>query len=278
MSAKRIFIACPIGDEGSEERKRSDQLLKYVIAPVVQDVMKTNPADVLVRADRMAEPGRITKQIITEIVQCDVMIADVTGDNPNVMYEIGLRQALLRPYILMAGKGHRLPFDLADIRTIFYELGLDTVQGAKDELTAHLQRALRSEISAIDQELLGAKGRGAAGEITVVPESVQALEASNKILEEVRSVRQLLTTVGTFVLELRDRDRREFQQRQEQFQQQVGIAFVEQLLKNPEALDKTLPAIQKMIEFSMQFQKTRLDQTPAAKLQRPQKESAAGEG
>jgi len=241
----------------------------YVIAPVVQDLMKTNPDDVLLRADTIAAPGRITKQIITEIVACDVMIADVTGDNPNVMYEIGLRQALLRPYILMAEKGHPLPFDLADIRTIFYELELDTVQRAKSELNGYLERALRSEISAIDQELLGPRTGGAATQTTVVPANVQVLEASSKILEELRGVRQLLTSVGSIVLEVRDRDRRELQQRQEQFQQQVGIACVEQLLKNPEALDKTVPAIQKMFELSLQFQKGRLDQAQTANLQEP---------
>jgi hypothetical protein len=273
MTAKRIFVACPIGDDTSDERKRSDRLLKYVIAPVVQDVMNTNPDEVVLRADRIAAPGRITKQVITEIAACDVMIADVTGDDPNVMYEIGLRQALLRPYILMAEKGHRLPFDLADIRTIFYELDLDTVQRAKGELKPYLERALRSEISPIDQELLGSRSGSAATETTVAPANVQVLEASSKILEELRSVRELLANVGGVVLEVRDRDRRELQQRQEQFNQQLGIAFVEQLLKNPEALDKTLPAIQKLMEFAMQMQKSRLDQPQTANLQQLPRET-----
>lgn len=273
MTPKRIFVACPIGDETSDERKRSDRLLKYVIAPAVQDLMGANPDDVLLRADRIAAPGRITKQIITEIVACDVMVADVTGDNPNVMYEIGLRQALLRPYILMAEKGHRLPFDLADIRTIFYELDLDTVQRAKSELKGHLERALRSEISALDQELLGSRSGGAATETTVGPANVAVLEASSKILEELRSVRDLLVGLGGVVVEIRERDRRELQQRQEQFNQQLGIAFVEQLLKNPEALDKTLPAIQKMVEFSLQLQRGRPDQPQTANLQQPREET-----
>ena len=147
------------------------------------------------------------------------------------------------------------------------------MQRAKSELKGYLERALRSEISAIDQELLGSRGGGAAAETTVAPANVQVLEASNKILEELRSVRDLLVALGSVVFEIRERDRRELQQRQEQFNQQLGIAFVEQLLKNPEALDKTLPAMQKLVEFSLQFQKGRLDQQQAANLQQLPRES-----
>src|SRR4051794_27731601 len=102
---KKIFIACPIGDEDSEERKRSDKLLRHVIEPVIQDVEKDGTTVDLIRADKTSSTGRISKQMVEDIVSCDVMLADVTGDNPNVLYEVGLRQALLKPYILMAQRG-----------------------------------------------------------------------------------------------------------------------------------------------------------------------------
>ena len=46
------------------------------------------------RADDIAEPGRITDQIIASIHRADVIIADVTSNNPNVMFELGFAHAL----------------------------------------------------------------------------------------------------------------------------------------------------------------------------------------
>src|SRR4051812_10120416 len=113
MTEKRVFVPSPIGADESVERKRSDKLLAYIISPVVEELGNRGIKASLIRGDKIPSPGRISKQIIEEIVRCDVMIADVTGNNANVFYEIGLRQALLKPYVLMAEKGHRLPFDLA---------------------------------------------------------------------------------------------------------------------------------------------------------------------
>jgi len=59
MSQKTCFVIAPIGEPGSETRKRSDKLLKYVIAPTVQ---ACGYADAI-RADQIGEPGIITRQV-----------------------------------------------------------------------------------------------------------------------------------------------------------------------------------------------------------------------
>lgn len=48
------------------------------------------------RSDEIAKPGRITDQIIDSIRNADAIIADLTGNNPNVMYELGYAHALSR--------------------------------------------------------------------------------------------------------------------------------------------------------------------------------------
>lgn len=53
MSEKRTcFVIGPIGDEGSETRRRSDQVLKYIIAEVVEEFGYE-----ALRADQIADPG-----------------------------------------------------------------------------------------------------------------------------------------------------------------------------------------------------------------------------
>ncbi len=38
MTQKQIFIACPVGSEDSEVRKRSNKLLEYIIKPVAEEL------------------------------------------------------------------------------------------------------------------------------------------------------------------------------------------------------------------------------------------------
>ncbi|MFO0835866.1 MAG: nucleoside 2-deoxyribosyltransferase [Phycisphaerales bacterium] len=75
------------------------------------------------RADEIAEPGRITDQIIRCIRDADVVIADLTGSNPNVMYELGYAHALNKPSIILNQTVKDSPFDVKDMRQIVYDRG-----------------------------------------------------------------------------------------------------------------------------------------------------------
>lgn len=95
MSEKKIcFVIAPIGEEGSETRKRSDQILKYIIAPAATEC-GYEPK----RADSFATPGIITKQIIEQLIDAPLVIADLTDYNPNVFYELAVRHAVRKPVV-----------------------------------------------------------------------------------------------------------------------------------------------------------------------------------
>jgi len=73
------------------------------------------------RADEIASPGRITEQIMREIESSDLLIADLSGSNPNVMYELGYGHALRKAAIIMNRDVHDSPFDVKDFRQILYD-------------------------------------------------------------------------------------------------------------------------------------------------------------
>jgi hypothetical protein len=127
---KVCFAVTPIGGEGSEIRRRSDQVLKYIIEPVM-----ANLGYEVVRADRISQPGMITHQVVEHLIDDALVVADLTGSNPNVFYELGIRHATRKPIVTMIEAGERIPFDVNQSRTIqFTYKDLDSVDTCKSHL------------------------------------------------------------------------------------------------------------------------------------------------
>lgn len=78
------------------------------------------------RADEEAVGGLIHKPMYERLILCDFAVADLTGANPNVFYELGLRHGV-RPAttVMLFGEQGAIPFDVAPLRTIRYTLGND---------------------------------------------------------------------------------------------------------------------------------------------------------
>jgi hypothetical protein len=72
------------------------------------------------RADEITKSGRITEQIQQAIRDADIIIADISGPNSNVMYELGFADALQKSVILLNREGSEAPFDIAHLRYIGY--------------------------------------------------------------------------------------------------------------------------------------------------------------
>jgi len=76
-----------------------------------------------VRADDdMFGTGKIMDQIWQGINGARVLVAELTGRNPNVFYELGLAHALQKPVVLVAATEEDVPFDIRHIRVIYYNM------------------------------------------------------------------------------------------------------------------------------------------------------------
>jgi nucleoside 2-deoxyribosyltransferase len=133
---KTCFIVAPIGELDSIVRKRSDQVLRHIIRPALDACGYES-----VRADEISDPGNITSQILTRLTESDLVVADLTGHNPNVYYELGIRHASGKPIIHLIEQGDRIPFDLAAFRTIVLDhKDLDSAERAR----ANLVKAIKA--------------------------------------------------------------------------------------------------------------------------------------
>ncbi len=104
---RTCFVISTIGQPDSLERKRSDALLNHVIRPVLEELGYD-----VTRADDFAAPQSINRGIIEHLENSDLVIADVHDLNPNVFYELGIRNVVNKPYILFKDEDKPLPFDI----------------------------------------------------------------------------------------------------------------------------------------------------------------------
>jgi nucleoside 2-deoxyribosyltransferase len=95
------------------------------------------------RADDLAAPGVIIEDVWKEIVSSDVLVADLTGGNPNVFYELGLAHAVGTPVIIATQDG--APFDIAHWRQVRYSdnaSGYDQLRGGLSSALAQLREQI----------------------------------------------------------------------------------------------------------------------------------------
>lgn len=115
-SEKTCFVISPIGASGSDIRRRSDCCLRYIIKPAFEALGFSK----VERIDETDEAGQITPNIIKRIHAADWCVADLSGQNANVFYEIGIRHAFQKPIIHMSSDVGSIPFDNSHQNTIEY--------------------------------------------------------------------------------------------------------------------------------------------------------------
>jgi hypothetical protein len=156
VDKKRCFVVGPIGDDDSEDRIHADWLLEEIILPVFSEHF---PDYGVQRADKISNPGQINTQVITALLEAELVIADLTTLNPNAFYEIGIRHTIQKPIIHMHIEGQRIPFDIAPFRSIkFSRRRPADIRTARAALLEYVKEAT-DEAHVIDNPVTFSRGK-----------------------------------------------------------------------------------------------------------------------
>ncbi|GHV83231.1 hypothetical protein AGMMS50212_05710 [Spirochaetia bacterium] len=120
-----------------------DELLKPIYEDHVKKIFKAKQLKIG-RADDFFSNGSIISDIWTAIRNAKIIVADCTGRNPNVFYEIGIAHTLSKETVLISQSIEDIPFDLRHLRIIIYEYN---PRGMKE-----FEKKLAKTISAINKE------------------------------------------------------------------------------------------------------------------------------
>jgi len=115
--SKNCFIISTIGEQGSESRKLADEKYDLVFEPILKELDYE-----VIRADKVGTPGSISYDIVQRIINSQLVIADVSDVNPNVFYELAIRNAIRKPVIVIKEVGQKMPFDIYDKRAISIDM------------------------------------------------------------------------------------------------------------------------------------------------------------
>lgn len=102
------------------------------------------------RADDLFRPSTIVHDIWHYSRHATLMLADLTGKNPNVFYELGLAHALAKPVILIADSMEDIPFDLRALRIIIYDKNEPSWGRAlRDKIQSSIEEVLETPLAAV---------------------------------------------------------------------------------------------------------------------------------
>ena len=196
VAAKKLcFVVGPIGGEGTETRAHADWLLDGIIRPVLADF----PNFRVKRADQDARPGLIDVQMINDLLNAELVIADLSFLNPNTFYEIGIRHMTQKPIIHMQLADQQIPFDVSLYRALkFLRARFKDIEKAKEDLRQFVCEVLAPNYQP-ENPVTNAIGRLKL-EQSATPEMRVLIEQIERLANELNTVRTELNTLRTLAL------------------------------------------------------------------------------
>ena len=157
---KRLFVAMPYGVRKAPlDYEEPDKTCVIDFNAVWEGILQPAvPAGFeMKRADELRQPGLIDRMYNEWLFEADIVLADLTFGNPNVYYELGIRQALSKKgTVLVACKGTNLPFDVRNQYVIPYDyFAAPTLRKFQAELRQAIKNASVQDDSPVHVYLPG---------------------------------------------------------------------------------------------------------------------------
>ncbi|MDB4906266.1 MAG: hypothetical protein JWO05_1050 [Gemmatimonadetes bacterium] len=139
------FVIMPISDPESYSAGHFRRVYEFLIKPACNRA-GFQP----IRADDVYQANHIVLDVLQRLLHADMAICDLSARNPNVFYELGMRQAFNRPVTLIKDLRSPRVFDIQGLRDIEYDEGLrvDTIEPTIEAVAESLANTWRSAAEA----------------------------------------------------------------------------------------------------------------------------------
>lgn len=231
--SKTCFVVCPIGEEGTDIRKNSNKLLNHILKPICEK----NGFN-CIRVDELNDSNSLTDTIINYLKEADLVIADLTGHNPNAFFELGYRTALNKHTIHLKQKNDTIPFDVSAIRTFSYDLtDLDSVEEVKGR---------------IDKTIQNMNFEYQTSELQEIKPNATNEQDSSQILDELFKIQDKLDSISNVLKQNNETAISVLADKLSNTQKSPQALLIESLFEKPES-------VLQMIEISQKIQDLKFD-------------------
>ena len=135
---KKLFVIMPFGTKTIDGIETN---FNKIYDSIVKPVSALDDWQVY-RIDEIIKTGLISDHYLQELMEADMVLAEVSSQNANVFYELGIRQTISNNgTILLAQEGSQIPFDISGQRIIFYENTPPKIEKATQEIINFLKEA-----------------------------------------------------------------------------------------------------------------------------------------
>lgn len=127
---KDCFVIMPISDADGYDKGHFERVYEDIVKPAV-----ANTEFIPRRADEVKETNFIHLDILKKLIDAPIAVCDLSSRNPNVLFELGIRQAFDKPVVLIQEKGTPKIFDIGPLRYLEYDKGMkyhDVLKTQKD--------------------------------------------------------------------------------------------------------------------------------------------------
>lgn len=112
---EKCFVIMPISDQGDYTAGHFDKVYEQIFKPAIEEAGYES-----YRVDENKICDSIIGKIFHAVQECPMALCDLSNRNPNVLYELGIRQAYDKPVVLVQDEKTERIFDVSGINTVQY--------------------------------------------------------------------------------------------------------------------------------------------------------------
>lgn len=225
----------PISDQGDYPEGHFQKIYEQIFKPAIE-----NAGYIPYRVDENVISDRIIDKIFNAIQECPMALCDLSNRNPNVLYELGLRQAYDKPVVLVQDEKTDKIFDVSGISTVFYKSDrlFENVLDARERISNAINETKEGKRNSIVRIV---KSKSADYDAVTISDD----DKINIILSEIK---QSIADIKETVQENSKEDNKNYRRKPELTTNTKNSQTINDFL-DPDELDKALKAFEKAMQL-----------------------------
>lgn len=181
---ERCFVIMPISDQGDYPPGHFSKVYDQIFKPAI---IEAGYEPFRVDEDKIS--SSIIGKIFDEIQSAPIALCDLSNRNPNVLYELGLRQAYDKPVVLVKDEKTTNIFDVSGINTVMYSSSrlYETVMEDRKNITEAIKATMAGKTQTIIKIVKAEKAQYSSEKLSE-QESVGVLLSS--IMNELSAIKK----------------------------------------------------------------------------------------